>query len=565
VRGAAALVTTPQPQNTFRVSFAAAVASGIDTGSWTLLQTGTNQTIAQSGGNLVVTAGTTANAETIIRSNASFASPLIARVQTILSQRIANNNFVVELVDVIGDNLSLTVNSATSVTVTIPNNPFTSANVGQSLLIGAVQNVSASAIPGRYAIASVSGNDVTFTVASWPASGSGTCSLMGWNFHQLVYSGTTATNASYDTQRRGYNSGYTTATISTTASAGHVATMVGTDSNAYLADQTAASATAVQLTQRASRVVNLPHEEANLYLQLRVLNGSAAPASSTTWTVGMAAVENYTATHVVVNEIKPQGLANSMPITGAVTVSSGTVTTVTTVTTVSAVTAANLSIPGTIADVASAALTSTATTATLTPTFGAAYSVSIPVTAVSGSSPTLDVSIEESADSGTNWFKVYDFPRITTTGFYRSPVLPLRGNRVRYVQTVGGSTPSFTRSINRLQSSWAGARPICQSYERALDLTTLNAATSGLVADEVTVAYLEVAVGAITTTAPQLQLQGSSDGSNWILLGSPLTAVADSVVSTKVLDVSYKFLRAIVTTAGVGVTSNYVLVKGYST
>ena len=31
--------------------------------------------------------------------------------------------------------------------------------------------------------------------------------------------------------------------------------------------------------------------------------------------------------------------------------------------------------------------------------------------------------------------------------------LPLTGNRIRYVQTLNGTTPSFTRSINRIQSN----------------------------------------------------------------------------------------------------------------
>lgn len=110
-------------------------------------------------------------------------------------------------------------------------------------------------------------------------------------------------------------------------------------------------------------------------------------------------------------------------------------------------------IPAPVADVASAALTTTTTTSAFTPTTGSSYSVQIAVTAVSGTAPTLDVSVEESLDGGTNWFSVYSFPRITTTGSYRSPVLNLTGNRVRYVQTVAGTTPSFTRSVNRLQGN----------------------------------------------------------------------------------------------------------------
>jgi hypothetical protein len=107
----------------------------------------------------------------------------------------------------------------------------------------------------------------------------------------------------------------------------------------------------------------------------------------------------------------------------------------------------------TIADVASSAITTTATTATITPTYGLSYQVTIPVTAVSGTTPIMSVRIEESNDTGTNWYSVYTFPNITTTGVFVSPKFNAKGNRVRYVQTISGTTPSFTRSINRMQSN----------------------------------------------------------------------------------------------------------------
>jgi hypothetical protein len=234
------------------------------------------------------------------------------------------------------------------------------------------------------------------------------------------------------------------------------------------------------------------------------------------------------------------------------------------VTTVGTITAANLNFPQIIADVASAAIATTTTTAAFTPTFGISYQVNIPVTAVTGTTPTLDVSIEESDDSGTNWYKVYDFPRITIAGIYRSPDIPLIGNRVRYVQTVGGTTPSFTRAVNRLQSSYP-ALPQRQLVDRSVVLTTLNSVTPTILArDAGNATQLVVNVGAITTTAPQLQLEGSDDfGLTWYAIGSPLTAVASSTVQSTVLDINAAALRARVSTAGVGVTAGYVMIKAH--
>ena len=258
---------------------------------------------------------------------------------------------------------------------------------------------------------------------------------------------------------------------------------------------------------------------------------------------------------------RPQG---DLSAAAGVNVQGGTLASVAAVTTVSAVTAANLAIPGIIADVASAALAATTTTAAITPTFGTGYQVNIPVTAVSGTTPTLDVVIQESDDTGTNWFDVWHFPRITATGMYRSPVLPLTGNRIRYVQTVGGTTPSFTRAINRLQSS-DSVDPIRQLFDRSLaPAQALNAVTASLTVQNCRNLQLLITAGVITTTAPALQLEGSDDnGLTWYAIGAPLTAADSATVQLAVAGVHAQLVRARVSAAGVAATLRHVLLKGY--
>jgi hypothetical protein len=253
--------------------------------------------------------------------------------------------------------------------------------------------------------------------------------------------------------------------------------------------------------------------------------------------------------------------------TPAVTVASGTITTVSTVTTcstvttVGSVTSANLGIPSSIADVASAALTTTTTTSAFTPTFGTSHIVSVPVTAVSGTTPTLDISVEESDDAGTNWRTVYQFPRITATGIYRSPKLPLSGNRVRYVQTVAGTTPSFTRAINRLQCS-DSVSVYRQLYDRAVSLTTLNATTAALDVQGCSGVQLTINLGA-ATTAPTLVLEATEDGgASWYTLAT-LLGVASSTVAVAVPGVSPQSIRARVSVVGATVTAGYVQLRGY--
>lgn len=291
----------------WRVGFAE-VGSGLQglaAAELTLVQTGAGMTVNQSGGNLVITTGTTTNSETVIRSVPKFRGALLARYKAILSQRIANQTFRFELADLIGPGLSYTINSATSVTVTFPStNPYTSANVGQFLRLSVLSSVG---IPGRYAIASVSGLTVTFTVAGWPASGSGTLTLYGHNWLANEYSGTTATSSSFDCQRRGWNSGATTATINTTASPGHVGQINFDVLAAGFGDALVASNTGYQWTNRASRIENIPDEDVDLYFFLVVQNGSTAPASTTTLTVGFLQVEDQPRQKVRVSSVDPTG------------------------------------------------------------------------------------------------------------------------------------------------------------------------------------------------------------------------------------------------------------------
>lgn len=540
-------------RNVFRCTFNNSIASGVAPDLFTIIRSiGTGQTVSQSAGNLVLTSGTTVNQETALRSVQSFTGSMITRVQTILSQRIANNNFLVELVDVIGDGLVCTINSATSITVTIPETTFTAQNVGQGMYLGMYSGTGTFA-PQRAVIASVSGNNITYTVAGMTV-GVGTCSVFGWNYYQSNYAGALGAIAvSYDTQRKGWNSGALSTPINTTASPGHMAIMQNDDGNAYYSDQLIASSVTPQAIQRGSRVVNLPEENTPLFLQIRMVNGTTAPASTTTWTIGMASIEKYSPVPITINNVKPNGTGNLL-YTQLLNSSVGITSPLA------------LAIPASpaVLDIASGAITTSATTGTIAPTSGCSYQCLIFVSAVAGTLPTYDVNIEESDDGGTSWFVVYSFPRITTTGQYRSPKLPLRGNRIRYVQTVGGTTPSFTRSLIRMQSNDSVSGSISQLFDRSIVLTTLNSVSPALNVQNAKHVQLVVNVGAITTTAPQLQLEGSDDnGTTWYAIGTPLTAVASSTVQATFAQFNAQLIRARASTAGVGVTAGYVLLKGF--
>ena len=237
-----------------------------------------------------------------------------------------------------------------------------------------------------------------------------------------------------------------------------------------------------------------------------------------------------------------ESLPVSIPGGASVSISSGTVTTVF---------SSQSAFPQSIADVASAAITTTTTTAAITPTFWTAYTVSIPVTAVSGTNPTLGIWIEESDDGGTNWVRIYDFPRITATGMYRSPPINLRGNRVRYVQTITWTSPSFTRAVNRLQSSAPGLHTR-RFLDRTIIPNTLNSTTGTYNIEGCSNINIYALCSAQTTPAT-LALQFSDDWTNWHTSTNTLNTVV-WFAQTKVQNEQWKFARLIVSSAGTGIT-----------
>jgi hypothetical protein len=70
------------------------------------------------------------------------------------------------------------------------------------------------------------------------------------------------------------------------------------------------------------------------------------------------------------------------------------------------------------------------------------------VSANSGTTPTLDVIIEDSADGSTGWATIATFTQVTTTN--QAVRVEITGTVKRYIRaawTIGGSTPSYTFAV----------------------------------------------------------------------------------------------------------------------
>ena len=233
-----------------------------------------------------------------------------------------------------------------------------------------------------------------------------------------------------------------------------------------------------------------------------------------------------------------------------------------TISTVSTVSSASLAATSTSNDITSAALTATSTSGTISPSSGSvSQEYNVIVTAVSGTNPTMDVVVQESDDSGTNWYDIYHFPRITAAGQYRSPLIPLVGNRVRYVRTVSGTTPSITNAVNRLLSNMQSPLQR-QFFDRTIDPNTINSVTGSYFIDGCVDLNIFVATGAVTTSAAVLILEVSPDNINWVQVGADITTAATTNSLLQVTNALGRFARLRTKTAGIGTTLTYVMIKG---
>jgi hypothetical protein len=299
-------------QEIWNVSFSDVGASVISN-QFVTPQTGTGVSYNQGSGSLNIVAGTSTNAEFFTRSVQNWRGAMRLKFSIIASQRIANTNLAVMLADLVGEGLTVTINSATSITVAQSGHAFTSTSVGQFVQVGRI--VGAAGVPGRYAIASVvAGVSYNLTVAGWPASGSCTATIFGHSYVRNLVTGTTATTINVDAQRRGWAQGDTAATINTTASPGTVITSELTGREVFWADQLRATTTTPTVTLRANRVEYIPDDNLDLYLFIWSYNGTVAPASSTTWTMSFCAIEKFANMPVYIQGLRAQGAMNPLPV-----------------------------------------------------------------------------------------------------------------------------------------------------------------------------------------------------------------------------------------------------------
>lgn len=101
------------------------------------------------------------------------------------------------------------------------------------------------------------------------------------------------------------------------------------------------------------------------------------------------------------------------------------------------------------AAVAAGARTTTGNGSTFSTEDALGFSATLSITAATGTSPTLDLTLQESLDGGATWNNVASFPQKTTTGSHPKTFgLLTPGSICRWSWVIGGTTPSFNFSID---------------------------------------------------------------------------------------------------------------------
>lgn len=217
--------------------------------------------------------------------------------------------------------------------------------------------------------------------------------------------------------------------------------------------------------------------------------------------------------------------------------------------------------PITSTDVASAARTTSGNSGWISTPVGGSTAFFINVTASGGTTPTLDLILEETYDNGvSSALAIYHVQRITGTGVVNVPPM-LSGGHRRWSWVIGGGGgQTFTFSITST-SSMIAAPLVRQIYDRTANVLngTLNTTTNS-----VNVAGCRSITGVIRASAAsvyaQYQIQLSIDNSEFASVGTPVTATSAPVFIQVPAGMTANFARMIVSTGGTGQSAQYAAI-----
>lgn len=170
------------------------------------------------------------------------------------------------------------------------------------------------------------------------------------------------------------------------------------------------------------------------------------------------------------------------------------------------------------------------------------------ISAVSGTTPTLQIDIETSID-GVNWSTRQSTRRFTATGSQN-----IQGNRLtsryyRYAWIVTGTTPSFTATITSTLKSYMPLANATLFRYADVDLQTIgnfSSTFSCLGNANVTVMMVRSADGG---TNANVVLQASNDSLNWADVTAAIPVNSGTTTNNTFSSIAHRFFRARVSNA----------------
>lgn len=199
-------------------------------------------------------------------------------------------------------------------------------------------------------------------------------------------------------------------------------------------------------------------------------------------------------------------------------------------------------------DVTSAARTTSGDSGTLDSNgFGMAVFF-INITAVSGTTPTMQISFDVSED-GSNWSELIKTVRFTAATTYREQRISLSAKYYRYRWTIAGTTPSFTFSMTSTLKPYSPNRNVVVSQYADLNLTATNNVSSSFTAADCSNVSIMTIRAADGGNNGQFKVQGSNTGLNWGDISSNITQGANTTILTTFTGQSFRYYRLIVASA----------------
>lgn len=197
-------------------------------------------------------------------------------------------------------------------------------------------------------------------------------------------------------------------------------------------------------------------------------------------------------------------------------------------------------------DVASTTQTASSSVSSIDSNGFGMISYVISITAVSGTTPGLQLSLDVSEDA-TNWFEIIKSVKFTITGNNRFQRASLSAKYYRFRWTITGISPSFTFSITSTLKPYSDKRNVVISNYSDLDLTNTNNISSIFqAADSNNISVMTIR-GADGGNNGQFQVQASNDGINWASITSNITQAPSTTILTTFSNQSFRYYQLIVT------------------